>query len=58
MKEKLKPCPFCGSREHLYETWFDGAYHVGCGFGGCEFSLSAVTIEKLVLKWNRRDETI
>lgn len=55
MKEKLKPCPFCGSKEIVIT---DGYSNVGC-WAECSFCGASTKAEERTHKecakaWNRR----
>lgn len=55
---KLKPCPFCGEREHLYLGYrslgMDGPYDVDCLGCGIEFTPRAGM--DVIAAWNRRSK--
>ena len=58
MKEKLKPCPFCGKEielPKLYNTDIPGVYAVQCPFCGA-WSPEAKTTIGAIEAWNRRVE--
>lgn len=52
MSEKLKPCPFCGSRAMIFKT-FNGACYVQCCVCGIG-TLHCDDKEQLIKTWNRR----
>ena len=58
MKDKLKPCPFCGGEARIIEHEFTGANNTygikcECGTQGFQFWES---IDEAIEAWNRRAE--
>ena len=59
MDEKLKPCPFCGGKAHVYEDqrFTDATYNfpkwrVACSC--CHAQTETATMEFVVKRWNER----
>lgn len=54
MSEKLKPCPFCGSKAVLYKYhWWGTAYGIECS--QCKGLIDrCLTKEEAIEAWNRR----
>jgi Lar family restriction alleviation protein len=58
--KRLKPCPFCGEREHLYRSYrrwgagneLDGPYGIDCL--GCGIDFIPRDGMDVVAAWNRR----
>ena len=60
MSEKLKPCPFCGSKA-MIETFTTACekvprYRVRCEDCFCQTSWDYFEIDEVVKDWNRRAE--
>ena len=55
-KDRLKPCPFCGSKALMYEDVlpFQRWSCVRCSSKDCEVALFEKTLDEAVEKWNRR----
>jgi Lar family restriction alleviation protein len=58
MKEKLKPCPFCGSHKIHMIGYPDGGYLINCLLCPVEMCSpnANMTKEYIVAAWNRRAE--
>ena len=57
MSDKLKPCPFCGKKNIIIETWSSGGprYMVKCNNPNCP--VPEIWAKKSVIEaWNRRAE--
>ena len=54
MRQKLKPCPFCGSEAKLKEDEF-GDYYILCISITCFGMMTAIDSRaNLIRRWNRR----
>lgn len=53
--KKLKPCPLCGSKVHIYRAE-NGNYEISCTRNGCIIMPSPFerTLEEIVQQWNDR----
>lgn len=57
MKEKLKPCPFCGSENVKLTEVSDAYYKYRVICCGCEIRTSPEHIDAIAIAaWNRRAE--
>lgn len=52
MKNKLKPCPFCGDKAKLFED-YSGLFTVQCEKCGISTLLKRNS-EEVIADWNRR----
>ena len=51
--EKLKPCPFCGSKAKLtHFKWTEVIHSVNCT--NCEIELESLDEAELINRWNTR----
>lgn len=59
-KPELKPCPFCGKKNIVVETWASGGrmYMVKCNNPDCPVPANGYPtgrdLEKVKAEWNRR----
>ena len=60
MREKVKPCPFCGGEAEYSHS--HGAAHIWCSNEGCEHigfvDSDSPYVDEVIKKWNRRDATM
>ena len=54
MNEYLKPCPFCGGKKNVVESYSAGYYTVQCKTLGCLMSVKGATREEAISSWNKR----
>ena len=57
IEKTLKPCPFCGGRAEIRDTYCYAAFAIHCT--KCSAGVGNVgtgTLEKAVKLWNRRDK--
>ena len=63
MTQKLKPCPFCGSKAVIYDHIHTGSecrYSVACADNGCYCSrlknCTPMCKAEAISAWNRREK--
>lgn len=60
MSDKLKTCPFCGSKAGPFKVmnkfWPDDDHAIGCGSHLCRAEIVLPTKKEAITAWNNRTE--